>query len=59
MKEKTQTITESVKVDTSAMEVARKVKAHTGIPIGVFISKAIKNEADRLPKAVREKINQS
>lgn len=49
--------TESVRIKSISVEKARKAKKVTGVPIGIFIEKAIDKEFDRLPKSVKEKIS--
>lgn len=57
MEENTKT-TESVRVSIEAIEIAKEVKRVTQVPIIAFINKAIRNEAKRLPKAVKERMSQ-
>lgn len=55
MKDKVAT-TESVRIETGVLHLARQAKVHTGIPITAFITRAIVREYNRLPKSVKDKI---
>jgi hypothetical protein len=49
--------TESVRIEMGVLHLARQAKAHTGISISAFITKAIVREFNRLPKSVKDKIH--
>ncbi len=50
--------TESVRIETGVLNLARQAKEFTGIPIATFIEKAIFKEFHKLPKSIREKIKE-
>ena len=56
MQKDTQDLSETVRIKSESVNKARKAKKVTGIPIGIFIEKAIDKEYDRLPKSIKDKI---
>lgn len=48
--------TESVRIDTGVLDIVRKVKEHSGIPIGRFIEEAIVLKFSKLPKKIQDKV---